>query len=453
MKLGGGFKFVFSLGKIGNKSIKECNENKFCNFVFHHNYFCVSPLVLFLLSFLFIYSSQVFGESNSTSGNGSNQQNNSVQTMTNNSMSQVGQSISSQTNQLSNYQVHEANSQTGSTYNNAQRAADLSSNASNASHQAGSQLSSLGSGALQTAMACENSKNYSCYAKYMGLSAALMLLSKQSHSDGNKYQASSDNSNNVAGLTRNQKGGASGDISQKLNLAKYAKELDKIDRNLKKNGIKFDPEKNGAFLPDGSFLASKDVASSEGLSRLGVPKGHLGSALSDLQKSLNNVQDQVASQKGSSSGLMKDVDGFGGDGGGGSSAGSSGYSADQFSDPSKKFRDLFNSQFKNQTDSSIGGSFVEHNGDQIGVAVDNIFSMISRRYENEKRGQTLNLDSGSFGDGARNSPSSKANIGDGANNKALKLSNTSPAAENQSSRTPASSSNKAPSLNLPPMSH
>jgi hypothetical protein len=146
-------------------------------------------------------------------------------------------------------------------------------------------------------------------------------------------------------------------------------------------GIEVSDDGQSVKLPNGKTIPSSAMNSAEGMRNAGFSSAEIASAesaLSDLQKNAASIQSKVAA-------LTNDVGGGGG--GGLSSRGSDGGSGYGSSDASL-YGKLLGLKAKSDK-SAVSGMSKKFGNDNIGVAGDDIFEMVSRRYQSKDKVDTF----------------------------------------------------------------
>lgn len=164
-------------------------------------------------------------------------------------------------------------------------------------------------------------------------------------------------------------------------LGSLADQYVKDAQTVKNSGIQVSEDGQSVKLPNGKTISSSAMSSAEGMRNAGFSNADIASAesaLSDLQKNAASMQSKVAA-------LTNDVGGGGGGGSLGSrgSDGGSGYGSGDASLYGKL------GLKGNANKSNVSGMSKKFGNDNIGVAGDDIFEMVSRRYQSKDKVDTF----------------------------------------------------------------
>lgn len=217
-------------------------------------------------------------------------------------------------------------------------------------------------------------------AVQVGMSIADALKSKKT-ADASKCVGAycdSSGSNNSLGTTGPTGGSfATGTLSPSPDeeiLGRIQKDVNSQLASLAKDGYTYDSKTNSVNTPNGNVPASA-LGSAEGLKSLGMTDA-------DLNK-LEKIQDAVRQELQKKSGKYAGSDSFDGAGGGGSSS----KPGPGYDDKDKRFdmnAYLAGLSKKDGANRGVAGLEKKYGSDQIGVAGDDIFKMIHRRYQAKK---------------------------------------------------------------------
>lgn len=151
----------------------------------------------------------------------------------------------------------------------------------------------------------------------------------------------------------------------------YGRQIDDMKNQLGEAGYSIDPNTGNIRMPNGKTINSKDLNNPAALAAAGLSS----SEIEGIQKAMNELNKNAAAiaAKANNLDLSEDVGGGRvagpGSGGGGSSGG---FGSDPYGTTASR-RDV-------ASEGVAGLSRVTSTGDHIGVAGDNIFQMVTRRY-------------------------------------------------------------------------
>jgi hypothetical protein len=144
----------------------------------------------------------------------------------------------------------------------------------------------------------------------------------------------------------------------------------KGSQTFKNTGIQISDDGQNVTLPNGKKVASSSMASADGMKSAGFSASEIANAMSGLDA----ASKAVAAQQSKLASLTNDA---GGGGGGGMRAGGDGgYGGGSSDDALARMRAA---SLKNN--SNVSGMSKKLGNDNIGVAGDDIFEMVSRRYQ------------------------------------------------------------------------
>ncbi|MBX7232367.1 MAG: hypothetical protein K1X29_09810 [Bdellovibrionales bacterium] len=150
-------------------------------------------------------------------------------------------------------------------------------------------------------------------------------------------------------------------------------------QGLKDKGFKINAD-GSVFSPDGKLYTAKDFSSADAMAAAGVPSGSIAGLQAAIQKANQDAEGKLKDLDEGANVVAMAVDGGGG---GGGSRSPSNYEQSSLDDYLNKLRNPFGMTAQQKADLASGKS-VAHGNDVIGVKVDDIFTMIHRRYQ-EKR--------------------------------------------------------------------
>lgn len=153
-----------------------------------------------------------------------------------------------------------------------------------------------------------------------------------------------------------------------VRLEKTLPEIKKNIKDLENKGYKVNPD-GSVTSPNGSTLSSMTPS---GMKKAGMTPDQIDAAV-DIMEQAKKKRESLLSQ------LNEYDEEYSGGGGSGGKNGYDGQSADN---ASSRFGN--NRMPSNSNEPSIAGLSVKHGGDQIGVAGDNLFKMVHRKYEEKK---------------------------------------------------------------------